>query len=256
VSLLELIGDFYETIDLLESPEQLSAHLETICGLAGLRYFAITHHVDFGHDTNAGIHVHNYPRHFADFHDTSGLGARDPVHRASQLRVAGFHWEALSTIVALTAEDVAVLERAERAGIGPGYTVPVHIPGEFSGSSSFAVSRGLAFPRTAVPVVEALGGFAFEAARRLQTSPPRSRRPIARLTDREREIVVCLGQGKPEKQIARILGISPWTVNDHLKHARARCGVQKSALLVVVGLLSGSITYAEIIEPRHPVPTG
>lgn len=256
MDLLELIGDFHEAIDLIDSPELLSSHLEVICGLAGIRYFAITHHIDFGRSQAAGIHLHNYPSHLAQFHDQQGFGVRDPVHRTSQLRAAGFFWSELPRLVALTSDDNELLDRAERAGIGPGYTVPINVPGEFSGSCSFAMSKGLVFPRGISAIVQALGAFAFEAARHLHSAPEIHRVRQGRLTERERQIVVAIGQGKAEKQIARRLGISPSTVNDHLKHARLRCGVHKSSMLVYCGLLSGSISYSELIDPGYPVFTG
>ena len=256
VNLLDLVGDFHEAIDLIETPEMLSSHLEILCGFAGIRYFAVTHHVSFSRSQAAGIHLHNYPVHFARFHDQQGLGVRDPVHRTSQLRGAGFFWSELPRLIALTTDDYAVLDRAEQAGIGPGYTVPIHVPGEFSGSCSFAMSKGLVFPRNLLAIVQALGAFAFEAARHLQIAPETRRVCQGRLTERERQIVVSIGQGKAEKQIARLLGISPSTVNDHLKHARLRCGVHKSSMLVYCGLLSGSITYSELIDPDYPVFTG
>lgn len=256
MELLDIISEFHDAIDLIDSKEVLLAHLETMCGLAGIRYFAATHHVSFSQSQASGVHLHNYPDHFARFHDMQGVGVRDPVHRASQLRAAGFFWSDLPRLISLTADDHAVLDRAERAGIGAGYTVPIHVPGEFSGSCSFAMSQGLVFPRRLLAIVQALGAFAFEAARHLQVAPTTRRVCQGRLTERERQIVVSIGQGKPEKQIARILGISPSTVNDHLKHARLRCGVHKSSMLVYCGLLSGSITYSELIDPGYPVSTG
>jgi DNA-binding CsgD family transcriptional regulator len=59
--------------------------------------------------------------------------------------------------------------------------------------------------------------------------------------------VIGLGHGMSEKEVARRLEIAPATVNDHLKHARARFGVRKSSLLIVCGLLTGAIGYSELL---------
>ncbi len=45
---------------------------------------------------------------------------------------------------------------------------------------------------------------------------------MASLTDRERQIVIMLGQGLAPKQIARHLGIRPATVRQHLFEARRK----------------------------------
>lgn len=247
MTLLDLVGKFYDSIDLIDSHDSLFTALAAICAQAGFPFFAITPHANFSNDDPDCVRIHNYPSDWVGYFDANGLGARDPVHRASQLRGAAFSWSSLATLLPLTAEDHDILARARCAGIGDGYTVPFHVPGEYSGSCSFAVSPRARFPQHQMPLAQALGMFASEAARGLQMRGQLKRRRPAHLTSREREIVVWLGHGKQEKEIARILGISPSTVNDHLKNARARCGVRKSSLLVVCGLLTGSITYSELL---------
>lgn len=254
MELLELIGAFYSEIDQLDTLDRLFTALLSICGSAGIPYLAITDHLDFSQGQSGALHLHNYPSRFAAFHDSHGLGVRDPVHRLSQGRVTGFLWSVETPKLPLTFEDHDLFERAEAAGIGDGYTVPVHLRGERSGSCSFAVAAGMPFPRSFIPVAQGLGTFGFDLARRLGGSGVR-RQFHCQLTPRELEIVKLLAQGYQEKQIARILLISPVTVNDHLKHARARCGVHKSSSLVVWALMSGIITPFEL-EPKHPASTG
>jgi DNA-binding CsgD family transcriptional regulator len=252
-----MVADFYDVMEFIDTPERLSHLITGFCNVAGIPYFALTHHIDFTRHPKSGVHLHNYPIAFADYYHRNGLMIRDPVHRLSQLRGAGFVWSALSTLIGLTAADTDFLQEARNAGLGAGYTVPIHMPGEHTGSCSFVVATGVTFPRECIPLVEAPGRFAFEAARRLAGGPMIRARLSGHLTDREREIVILLGQDKSEKEIARILGISPDTVNDHLKHARQRFGVRKSTLLVMCGLINGSITWADLFyRSTLPVFTG
>ncbi len=59
--------------------------------------------------------------------------------------------------------------------------------------------------------------------KRLQTMP---------LTEREKEIVLLLAQGHPNKEIASRCNITEHTVKDHLKNVYQKTGIhQRTALL-------------------------
>ena len=47
---------------------------------------------------------------------------------------------------------------------------------------------------------------------------------MATLTEREREIVILLGQGVAPKQIARLLGTRPSTIRQQVHRAREKAG--------------------------------
>ena len=50
------------------------------------------------------------------------------------------------------------------------------------------------------------------------------------LSAREREIASLLARGRPTKSIAAMLGLSPWTVQDHIKAVHAKTGVSRADL--------------------------
>ena len=64
------------------------------------------------------------------------------------------------------------------------------------------------------------------------TGPDRSR-IRAPLTCREREILGCLCRGIPDKEIARTLDISAWTVHTHLKRIYEKLGVHSRAKAIL-----------------------
>ncbi len=52
------------------------------------------------------------------------------------------------------------------------------------------------------------------------------------LTQREQEVLNLIGQGKTSKQIAEMLNLSVFTVNNHRKHICKKLGLHSTAQLV------------------------
>jgi LuxR family quorum-sensing system transcriptional regulator CciR len=105
--------------------------------------------------------------------------------------------------ITLTPRDLEVLELATERGIGDGFTVPAHVPGESNGSCSFAAEPGEALREEQLPFAQLAGAFAFEAARRLSGMRSSGSVPTRPLTDRQRDCVVWASRGKSDWEIAR-----------------------------------------------------
>lgn len=72
--------------------EDLVDILREVCTRMGCSWFALSHHIDFLAAPEKGIRVHNYPEDWAHWFDQERLGVSDPVHRASERRMAGVLW--------------------------------------------------------------------------------------------------------------------------------------------------------------------
>lgn len=219
----------------------------------GFHNFALTHHA---HATSGGagvIRLHDYPEQWVDHYDRNSLVFRDPVHRASHVTSLAFSWSQLSDMIPLTPADLRMLEMARAQGIGDGFTVPAHVPGEARGSVSFVVKTGGALPDLPLPLVHLVGASAFEAARRLYTRRGvRSGTGLPTLTDRQRECVLWTARGKSDGEIATILNLSRETVTRHITHAYERYDVNKRATLVVRALFDGTLSLSEAMPLRYP----
>ena len=243
--MFDRVDAFVRDVRELRTEGELAGALDDIVRDLGFRYFALTHHVDVRR-SSAAIRIHNYPDGWAEWFDDQSLGATDPVHRASNLTSVGFAWSKLPDMLVLTAKDRLVLDLARGQGIGEGFTVPAHVPGEAHGSCSFARAAGERLTDEHLPLLQLVGAFAFEAARRMQrvTLDPA---PLP-LTDRQRECVMWAARGKSDWEIARILEVSHDTVIEHLRHARQRYGVGKRTLLTVHALFDGTIGFLDVLR--------
>jgi LuxR family transcriptional regulator, quorum-sensing system regulator CciR len=238
------VEEFVRDVSDLTTEDELANALESVSAELGFRYFALTHHVDVTR-SNGAVRLHNYPAGWAEWFDEQSLATCDPVHRASNLTSVGFAWCKLHDMIPLTTNDLKVLEAARRSGIGDGFTVPAHVPGEAHGSCSFACAAGDEFRDGNLPLLQLVGAFAFEAARRMRRAPALAH---VRLTDRQRECVMWAARGKSDWEISKILGISHETVIQHLKQARERYGVGKRTLLAVHALFDGTIGFLDVLR--------
>jgi LuxR family transcriptional regulator, quorum-sensing system regulator CciR len=239
------VDAFVRDVRELETEEALADALAEIVRDLGFSYFALTHHVDVRR-SSAAIRIHNYPDGWAEWFDEQSLGATDPVHRASNITSVGFAWSRLPDMIALTPQDRRILDLARKEGIGEGFTVPAHVPGEAHGSCSFACVAGEPFSEQHLPLLQLVGAFAFEAARRMRRTRF-SKGPIE-LTDRQRECVMWAARGKSDWEIAKVLGVSEATVGEHLRHAFERYGVGKRTLVAVHALFDGTIGFLDVLR--------
>lgn len=243
--MFDRVDAFVRDVRKLETEAALGEALAEISGELGFRYFALTHHVDV-RAGSAAIRIHNYPAGWAEWFDEHSLGLSDPVHRASNITNVGFAWSDLPAMIAMTEQDRRVLDLAYRQGIGEGFTIPAHVPGEAHGSCSFAHASGDLLAPEHLPLLQLVGAFAFEAARRMQRARIATA-PVA-LTERQRECVIWAARGKSDWETAQILGVSEATVGEHLRHAYERYGVGKRTLVTVHALFDGTIGFLDVLR--------
>jgi LuxR family quorum-sensing system transcriptional regulator CciR len=246
--MFDRVDAFVRDVGRTSSEGELAEALGEICRDMGFRFFALTHHIDIRRAPQPAIRLDNYPPEWVRYFDDHKLGASDPVHRGSHLTSVGFAWSHLPKLIQLTARDLEIFERAADNGIGDGFTVPAHVPGESNGSCSFATEAGTPVPEQNLPLAQLVGAFAFEAARRLWRMREEELPAAARLTDRQRDCVIWAARGKTDWEIARILGVSHETVIMHLKDARERYGVTKRTPLTVRALFDGTISFIDILK--------
>ena len=248
VDMFDRVDAFVRDVSEVQSEAELAELLAEISPEMGFSFFALTHHVDIRRSPAPAIRLANYPPDWVDYFDEEKLGLLDPVHRASHLTSVGFPWSKLASLIKLTPRDHQVLELAARRGIGHGFTIPAHVPGESNGSCSFATKAGKALREEHLPLAQLVGGFAFEAARRIWRIRHADLHPSPQLTDRQRDCVLWAARGKSDWEIAQILGLSHETVIQYLKRARERYGVSKRTMLAVHALFDGTISFTDVLK--------
>lgn len=213
----------------------------------GFDYYSLVHHVDFAVRLPEFVRLSNYPASWVGRFMEQRYFLDDPVHAACQTTAVGFKWADVARLIALTERQRAILSSASKEGLGAGFTVPVHVPGEFTGSASFSVEQGRTMDDEALPAAQYLGAFGFEAARRICRLGGPHRSDAPRLTGRQTDCVLLVAQGKSDWDAAQILGLSPETVHQHVEAAKKKYGVATRTQLVVRALFDSRITFSDIL---------
>lgn len=212
----------------------------------GFDHFALSCDYRPGRGSGDRLLVHDYPEEWAKVYVAFDLAGTDPVRRACEKSVTGFVWGRIGQLIPMTPSDRQMLSVGRECGLGDGYTVPRHLPGEASGSCTFAVRPESALPAGMLLVAEIVGALALANALRIAGPSRVPGKPV--LSDRQRECVLWSARGKTAAEIATILGISAETVIHHLKVARERYDVHCRQSLILCALFDGLIGFGDIFR--------
>jgi LuxR family quorum-sensing system transcriptional regulator CciR len=252
MSRLDVVEQFIALARAAQTHSELFDLLETSVREIGFAYFALVHHADLRDQRSKIIRLYNYPSAWVDYFIANALYAEDPIHIASLHSNVGFRWSDISDKIQLTRRQHRILEMAAEHGLRNGYTVPANIPGEATGSCSFAMADTTDLPEHSLLVAELIGDFAFEAARRLGRNQNPPGNPPPRLTPRQHDCLLLAIHGKTDWEISRILGLSRETVTQHLEMAREKYGVLKRVQLAVRAIYDGQISFLDALEGQFP----
>lgn len=179
----------------------------------------------------------------------------DPVLVACQQRASGFLWSDLDKIMTMTPRQRAYMEMAAGEGLGDGFVVPIHIPGDGGGLCSFSVRGGRDMPHSSLPAAHYIAAFGYEAARRILmrnlSARERAERAPPKLSTRQLDCMVLAAGGHTDREIADHLGINERTVHQHVEEAKRRYDVNNRTLLVVRALFDGQLSFTDIFRTRH-----
>ena len=242
-----IVDKFISLARTVQTETDLFRLMEDITTEIGFHHFALINHADLRTPVPEVVKLYNYPVAWVESFIDDGLYAHDPVLVASLTSAVGFAWSDVPTMIEMTNKQRIILESAAKHGLGDGYTVPAHIPGELSGSCSFATKRGTPVPSANFQAAQLIGAFAFQAARRLSRSNANHPQRLLRLTPRQRDCLLWAIKGKTDWEIGRILKLNEQTVSRHLDMARERYGVTKRLPLAIHAIFDGQISFIEAL---------
>jgi len=242
--------EFVRQCNLATDETHLFGLLDEATKRLGFERFAMGHHVDLAGPPGDAVRLTTYDPSWVEVAVEKRFFVDDPIHVASSKTAVGFLWSDVGKLVDLSDRQKSILDAARAYGLSEGFTVPVHVPGEYQGTCSFGARSLDNLVADALPQAQLIGAFAFEAARRILRARRRSSdlSAVPSLTERQRSCITLVAMGKSDWEIGRILGISEGTAHEHVEAARKRYGVGKRTQLVIRALFDGQISFSDILN--------
>ncbi|MDB5669309.1 MAG: LuxR family transcriptional regulator [Alphaproteobacteria bacterium] len=248
---LNRVQHFSEAALAATSLDELDLMMREATSDFGADYYLMIHHTNYFEGRRGLVNLGNYPLEFRQASLQDGRALHDPVMEACEKSLTGFFWSDVASIIPLTARHRERGRKVSEFGLGDGFVVPAHIPGEHLGSCHFAVEKGKLLVREYSAALHTIATFGFEAARRLSRQRDEILMNPPLLTERQRECLILSARGKSDPTIGQLLGLSPKTVNSYLEAAKRRYGVATRAQLIASALYCSAISFQEIVDVRR-----
>lgn len=234
-------------------PETLGAAFQLTAEALGFRHFACLSHADPLHPPPGAVVLHSYPSDWAAEYGQRRLYQIDPVLLHAERTLLPFLWDSPEFLLRTTASQRVILAEAARRGVVHGYTIPIHLPwtsGALRASCSVVPDSGSIDPRNYF-AVQIMAMHLYSAACRKDESPPDEGSNKA-LSQRERQCLELVAQGKSDWVIGQILHISEHTVHRYIESAKRRLGVATRIQAIILALQRRQISMGDVIRAISP----
>lgn len=244
----DLIQEFIEHSERAASATELALDFERAIGALGFRYFACCSHVDPLRPPRRAVVIQTYPAEWVHLYSEHKWFQIDPVFRRADATMLPFFWDSISFREGLTREEREILAQASEFGIAHGFTIPIHQPcAQVAYAASCSVvpdSRSL--ERPSYQAVQLMSYYMYETAcREAETKADAS---SIELSNRERQCLELVAQGKSDWVVGKLLSISERTVHNHIERAKRRLGVTTRVQAIVHALATRQISFGDVVK--------
>ncbi len=232
-----ILTDFLETSEGDADRDDLMAALERATGELGIEHFAAAF-LPLAHERLDAYFIwEKWPRRWFDRYLKYNYFHSDPVVHFVRQSGRSIIWSKSLKLQALPSRSKRIMDEASDFGLIDGLTIPLHSRTGISGVFSVA-GRG---PKLRPPEIALLEIIATRAHQRLlDLAPPPARpREDLTITKTESECLTWCASGKTDREIGRLTGRSPRTIQVHLGNLQRKLGVTNRAQLIAEAFRNG-----------------
>lgn len=256
---MSLLEQFIEDTNKASSSEEVFLLYQKALkhfGYDGICYCLVTDHPEYGLKANHGA-MQNYPDEWINHYANKSYKEIDPVLQHCFKTTQIFSWDRLVEVKDLADDERLLMSEAREANLLNGLAMPVHgLNGELTAIGLAGSNGPIDLNKDLLDKIRALSlqfHMAFLEKEASTVGFARSDIIIGMqnisLSDREREILLWMSEGKSDSVIADLLGISYATVRYHMNNIFCKLGVNERTLAVVKAIRHGLIlpTYLKRI---------
>ena len=168
----------------------------------------------------------------------AGYHRINPIHAEARRRAAPFFWNSPDFLAKVDEAGMRFLKEQSEAGVRDGFTIPIRSPGALPASCSLVPGPG-GVEETSYFVGHSMAVVAHESARKVLGAAVGADAPG--LTERERECLRYVAQGKSDWAISEMLGVSEGAVHKTIERAKKKLGVATRVQAVVRAMHTGDV---------------
>lgn len=244
----DLAQDFIECAVAGRNLEDVKARFIQIVDRLGFEHFACCSHVDPLNPPDGAVLLHNYPHEWrCELYDR-GLYRIDPVLQYAERTLIPFHWNDPAFLQALDNRQHAMLKRARDYGLHYGFTVPIHLPWRpvLAKASCSVVTTSIRMAPVNYQVIQLTSLYLYNAI----SQRTRCAHPVHQisLSERERQCLELVAQGKSDWIIGQLLNISEHTVHRYIETAKRRLGVSTRVQAILRAIDESQISFGDVIR--------
>jgi len=219
--------------------EQLNEALLTLCQANEFEYYQYCLMIPVGLLQSQVMLLTHSPDNWAETYWEKQYMIHDPVVRLTLSQQKPIRWHELDAADAgLSDGERAVMQARHEFGMNEGITFPLHNPQGFHAMLSFSRSRVKPLSLSQIGHLGLVSQHLFDHSIQILSAP------IPKLTDRERECLFWVSEGKTSWEVAQILGITERTVNFHLNSASRKSGCKNRYQTIARNMATGQLMPA------------
>jgi len=208
-------------------------------GYDSICYCLVTDHPSLGLKANHGA-MQNYSEEWVNHYHDNNYKSVDPVLKSCFSTNRPFTWGGLMKTGNLADDERLLMNEAEDAGLLDGIAIPIHgVKGELAAIGLANTSGTTEVNDNTLHNIRSLS-FQFHMVYAEKEERAEQYKDV-KLTDREREILLWISEGKSDPVIADILGISYPTVRYHMNNIFQKLDANERTFAVVKAIRHGLI---------------